>query len=360
MKRSRFALALACIAFPIVAAGADVPASGRGDATDGAVARATEFLLAHQQPDGSIRHEARHQVAMTSLALMALAATGHQPTDPDGPRAAMGRALEFVLGDGLQTPDGYLGHSDGSRMYGHGIGTLVLAELLGMGVSPAQDARIRGRCERGVELILRAQAVPKDPRYRGGWRYTPDARDADLSVTVWQTMALRAAQNAGIPVPRQSIDEAVSYIRRSYHEAAGRDRRGREPAPGGTFSYQPGGREGRISSTAQGLLALQVCGQYDAPEVKGAAERLGISPPGPKDSWFFYGLYYYAQGMYQRGGDQAADAARHVSAILLPLQGQDGSWTGTSQEARAGPIYCTSLATLALAVKYHLLPIYQR
>jgi hypothetical protein len=340
---------------------APAPTPPREDPVDVAAQKAALFLLAHQDTEGAFRIEQRNHVATTSLALLALAATGHQPTDPDDPGAGMRRALGFLLRDNLQTPDGYLGNADGSRMYGHGITTLALAELLGMSTSPEQDEQIRTRCQRGVELILRAQIVPKDPIYHGGWRYTPDSRDSDLSVTVWQTMALRAAQNAGIPVPKTAIDDAVAYIRRSYH-AANADRSRKSPAAqtGGTFSYQPNRMEGRISSTAQGLLALQVCGQYDCPEVRGAADRLQITPPEPKESWFYYGLYYFAQGMYQRGGTQADQAAKHVSQILLPIQQLDGSWIGNSQERQAGPIYSTSLAVLSLAVKYHLLPIYQR
>ena len=116
----------------------------------------------------------------------------------------------------IDVPDGYLGAKDGSRMYGHGITTLMLAEMLGMGSDAAQDELIRTKCRKAVELIIRSQKVPKNDNNRGGWRYTPDSGDSDMSVTVWQTMALRAAKNAGMDVPREAIDEAVSYIKRCY------------------------------------------------------------------------------------------------------------------------------------------------
>ena len=64
-----------------------------------------------------------------------------------------------------------------------------------------------------------------------------------------------------------------------------------------------------------------------------------------------------------RAGDgKFADAAqRIVPAMLLPLQSREGWWQSVGgDEAGPGKTYCTSLAVLALAVKNHFLPIYQR
>ena len=89
-------------------------------------------------------------------------------------------------------------------MYGHGITTLCLTEMMGMAVSKRQEARIRSVAQKAVTLIMRSQRVRKsNPKYRGGWRYTPDAHDSDLSISVWQLMALRSAKNAGLEVARK-------------------------------------------------------------------------------------------------------------------------------------------------------------
>ena len=62
-------------------------------------------------------------------------------------------------------------------------------------------------------MILKAQAVVKaDPTDRGGWRYTPQSSDADLSVTGWQVMALKAAKTAGLEVPAAAIETAADYV----------------------------------------------------------------------------------------------------------------------------------------------------
>ena len=42
---------------------------------------------------------------------------------------------------------------------------------------------------------------------QGGWRYTPNATDSDLSHSGWAFMALRSARNSGAPVPRESFGD---------------------------------------------------------------------------------------------------------------------------------------------------------
>src|SRR3989442_6750 len=86
----------------------------------------------------------------------------------------------------LASVNAYYGEKDGSRMYGHGIITLMLSEMIGMGVDADMDKLIRQRLQKAVDLILRSQRVQKDQRNKGGWRYTPDSDSADLSVTIWQ------------------------------------------------------------------------------------------------------------------------------------------------------------------------------
>ena len=103
-------------------------------------------------------------------------------------------------------------------MYAHGIATIALAELYGQTRSPA----IRGKLDRTIKLIIASQ------NQQGGWRYRPVVRDADVSVTVLQVVALRAAKNSGIDVPQRTIDNAVKYVKACHH------------ARTGGFSYQPG------------------------------------------------------------------------------------------------------------------------
>lgn len=317
-----------------------------------AVDKGIKYLISCASEDGSIMQNRRHQHAMTALSIMAMTAIGHQPTDPTPEGQALRKALEFMLDEQRMTDQGYFGRNDSSRMYGHGICALMLCEMLGMGVDEKQDRLIRDRAERAIELILKAQAVSKrDQRFHGGWRYEPNSVDADLSVTVWQLMALRAGKSAGIDVPAQAIDDAVAYLERSYKVTG--DKGG---AVGG-FGYEPGNGP-RYATTAAGLLAMQVCGRYEHEQVAGAIAYLREIEVKPHERWLLYGSYYYAVGMNQAGEEQGNHAAEQIWNVLSRMQRSDGSWSGSSQES--DPVYATSMAILALSVRYHYLPIYQR
>jgi hypothetical protein len=336
------------------APGEDPEADAGGGRVDEAVARALAFLRSQQKPDGSIG-DSGNVTAMTALSILAFAAVGHGAGDPTPEGESVRRALEFVLKDDRQDGEGYFGARDGSRMYGHGITSLMLAEMLGMGADGQQDARLRDRLSRALSLILGSQDQKrKGDGDAGGWRYEPKSRDADLSVTIWQLMALRAAKNAEMDVPAAAIDLSVGYVKRCFGGSA---RRGAEA---GAFCYQPG-HSPSYASAAAGLLAMQVCGQYDAREVESAADWLKNRRLRYDDNFFFYGTYYYAQGMYQRGGEWAEHARREVERLLLEHQDKDGGWTpAAGQERSAGRVYGTAMAVLSLSVKYHFLPIYQR
>jgi hypothetical protein len=337
------------------------PAPVPEEKADVAIRRAVGYLVTQQDKEGAIQTQFNwsNRTAMTALSLMAMAAVGHQPADETPEGRVMMKGLAFVLRPDHQDVEGYFGNSDGSRMYGHGIITLLLAELLGMGADGPQDKLIMERCKAAIHLILRSQKISKNATDDGGWRYTPDSYDSDLSASVWQVSALRAAKNAGIEVPKESIDRAVEYIKRCYYSA--RDAGGKPTDLKSGCAYGVNGRAPVYSTVAAGLLSMQMCGNYEGLEVTGSTDWLMETKLDPDGRWFYYGTYYYAQGMYQRGGKFAEIAKKNVEEVLLPSQNADGSWAAREhREADAGNVYCTALGILALAVKYHYLPIYQR
>ncbi len=328
------------------------------DEVDQAIARGIEFMASKQREDGAIT-DRQYDTTMTALAIMSMASTGITPGSTGEQGQVVRRALDFVLSDERIDKDGYYGNRDGSRMYGHGIVSLMLTEMLGMGADREQDQLIQRRCQQAIGLILSAQSNPKPRQYRGGWRYTPNSNDADLSVSVWQLMALRSAKNDGLSVPTEAITSAVEYLQRSYTSRMDGNGQPTERVAG--FSYLPENRNPTFAMTAAGLLAMQVCGQYDSPLVVGAADWLEKNPPKWNERFFFYGTYYYAQGMHQRGGAFAEVAENNVKKLLLERQQPNGAWTAPGgEEAGAGAVYTTSMAVLSLSVKYHYLPIYQR
>ena len=98
--------------------------------------------------------------------------------------------------------DGLIGNrNDGQYMYSHGIASIALAELYGQ----TRSTGMRPKLEKLIRLIIASQNA------EGGWRYRPVASDADISVTVLQVVALRAAKNGGLDVPQTTIDNAVRY-----------------------------------------------------------------------------------------------------------------------------------------------------
>src|SRR4029077_1179227 len=126
-------------------------------------------------------------VAITSLAALAMMSGGHQPgRGPYG--GVVEKALQYVLNadDGRGYLLGRTGMSHGP-MYGHGFGTLFLAEVHGM----VHDRELREQLRLTLKQAIRLIVDSQNPE--GGCRYQPSSRDADVSVTICQVMALRAA-----------------------------------------------------------------------------------------------------------------------------------------------------------------------
>ena len=321
------------------------------------MAKATQYLMSTQDPaSGGIHNKMRHETAMTSLAVLAMAACGHQPADPTPEGDSMRKALAFVLRPEAQEKDGYFGQNDGSRMYGHGITTLMLSEMLGMGADAAQDEVIRNKCRLAIDL---------DPAVAEGFQERQQSRRLALFAGLGRLgyVGDGVADDGlarGEECRARCADGRRSTMRSdTFAASTSRTRKAEVGVKMGGFGYQTKGRE--ISTTAEGLLAMQVCGQYDAEEVKGASDRLLKDGVRQGERWFFYTTYYYAQGMYQRGGRHADEARQLVADLLLPLQSREGWWEGINGEERqGGKVYATAMAVLSLSVKNHFLPIYQR
>ena len=165
----------------------------------------------------------RGNIAVTSLSGLAFMASGSSPgRGPFG--AQIDKALVYVMENTSQS--GFIAVAASSThgpMYSHGFGTLFLAEAYGMTHRP----EIREKLQKAVRLIIDSQNL------EGGWRYQPVRRDADLSVTICQINALRAARNAGLYRSERDgrglhpVCEAVAESRRRLplHAAGDRDER---------------------------------------------------------------------------------------------------------------------------------------
>lgn len=314
---------------------------------DASIRRAVTWLANDQLPSGAwTTKNWGESTATTSLAVMALLAAGHVPDE--GP---FGRHLTRGVGWLLsqQNEQGmFIGKKHGhGPMYSHGISTLMLAEVIGM-VNSDQADDCRVALEKAVRLIIDAQNHPKPAQYDGGWRYNPRDMDADLSVTAWQLLALRAARDIGCDVPSENIDRAIAYVKRLH---VLRD---------GGFGYMAGD-ESTVTRTGTGITALEVCGEHRTEETLSAARLLLSKPLNSLDHYFFYGAYYCTIGMYKVGGAEWQQARKPLYQTILNLQNPGGYWTPSDgTEQGAGKVYATALSVLALAIEYGYLPIYQR
>jgi hypothetical protein len=295
-----------------------------------------------------------YPVVMSSLAGLAFLAHGDTPFR--GKYAStVKKALDYVLSKAeaplkrnpsarevLITAPG----SESRSMYGHGFGMLFLAQAYGMCDVPEYQRRIRRVLEKAIVLTSRSQSR------QGGWLYTPTSSGDEGSVTVTQVQALRACRNAGIKVPKKTIDNSVKYIEKSAQ-------------PDGGIAYRVGMRGSRPPISAAAVAVLYNAGQYESPYAKrGLAyivKNVKVGSAGNR-SWghYFYSHLYMAQAMYTAGAREPKywdDYYPKMRDVLIKRQNKgDGSWMGDS----VGTVYGTAIACLILQLPYNTLPIMQR
>lgn len=305
--------------------------------TDEAIRRGLEWLASQQNADGSYGTGAyRGNVAVTSLAGLAFMASGSTPGR--GPYGAhIGKALQYVLDN--TSPSGFVSVPNAAThgpMYSHGFGTLFLAEAYGM----THRAEIREKLEKAVRLIVDTQ------NGEGGWRYQPVRNDADLSVTICQINALRAARNAGIFVPKETVEACIRYVKQAQN-------------PDGGFKYMLQGGGSAFPRSAAGVVALMSAGLYEGDEIDKGIEYLKQFIPeikiGPRYSHYFYGQYYAIQAFWIRGGQDWAEWYPAIRNELINKQSSEGFWSDS-----IGNDYGTAMALIVLQTPNNFLPIFQR
>ena len=307
------------------------------DQLDDGVARGLIYLKAHQNSDGSFgRGRYGRHVGITALCALAFMSDGHLPGRGEyGDQVA--KALQFVLDHSGET--GLLA-ADTSHgpMYGHGFAALFLGEVYGMN---ADDKRVRDALVKAVDLIIGTQ------NDEGGWRYNPVPYDADISVTICQIMALRSARNAGIKVPKKTIDKAVDYVRRCQN-------------PDGGFKYMLQAGGSAWPRTAAGVASLFYAGIYEDDSIERGLQYLRrTAMPGGRSAGqahYYYGHYYAVQAMYLAGADHWSAWWPAIRDELLAKQASNGGWL----DHHAGGAYASAMSLIILQMPKRYLPIFQR
>jgi len=348
-QRSRHALALAAVWFVVFQTiGWSAPPTESPDEeraagklvtpeTDKAVTAGLKWLVEQQHDDGSFgTGDYRGNTAVSGLAGMAMLASGSTPGRGKHGEA-LNRIVDYLLASAQES--GFISYPRAAGhgpMYGHGFATLFLAECYGM--SPREE--LRGALSKAVKLIVNSQ------NKEGGWRYYPQRDDADVSVTVCQVMALRAARNAGFHVPKQTIDQSLAYLRRAQN-------------PDGGFMYMLDGGQSGFARSAAAVVALYSAGIYDAPEVNKAVEYLDQFRPrggtAQRETYYEYGHYYAIQVMWQAGGQRWRRWYPAIRDDLIAWQSESGSWS-----SQICTHYSTSMALCVLQIPNNVLPIFQK
>jgi hypothetical protein len=311
------------------------------DAQKAAVKKGLAWLAKRQASGNFQQNGYSNHAGISSLCGLAFMQAGNLPNRGEYGKEVQ-NVLDYVLANctrsGLITSDNSSG-----PMYGHGFATLFLGEVYGM----TGNEDVKEKLQRAVQLIQKTQ----NPE--GGWRYQPQPYDADISVTICQVMALRAARDAGLKVEADVMEKSIEYVKRCQNFNNGGD---------GGFNYMAGQGAGGsgFPRSAAGVAAL-----YYADASKGkkldnitkGLEYLKQFTPGRgnsrNDGHYFYGHYYAVQANFLAGGEYWSNWYPAIRDELIKSQSQDGSWSGDFSED-----YATAMALIILQMPNRYLPVY--
>jgi len=302
--------------------------------------RGLAYLTKSQTDEGDWRG-GNNGPGVTGMALMAFLASGEDPNFGLHSNQVRRAVRSIIRSQNAST--GYFGGS----MYHHGFAMLGLAEAYGV----VDDRNLWPAGEKGqrsigaaLELGVRAAIMSQRKNSFGGWRYSPDSNDADTSVSGAVLVGLLAARNAGIDVPDEAIDRAVSYYQSMTSDS------GQVGYSGGM-----GGFDESLARISIASLVYSVARRKDLPQHKATLDYLTQRLEQPPNNYGEYTRYYEAQALFQ-GDVQAWEKWNKLLVRQLKQQQQpDGSFQGDF-----GQDVSTSLSLLALALNYRFLPIYER
>jgi len=288
--------------------------------------RGLEYLAKSQTEQGTWNDGVGSEPGVVGLCVAAFLAHGEDPVN--GPYAKhIRRAIDYIISQ--QATNGYIG----SSMYNHAFATKALAESYGV----VDDPRIAPALKLAVELILSSQ---KKNRFNA-WRYTPDSRDADTTVTGCQLVTLFAARNAGLEVPDEAIRKGLAYLA----SCRGKD---------GAYGYTSAGG-GKPTLTAIGSLCLSLAKEKDS---KGYLASLAYLKNNLdyRDRYYpFYYEYYMSQALFHADDEVWKEWNQRNIRYLATIQAPDGSFPGS-----LGTSFNTAGALLSLALNFRFLPIYEK
>lgn len=289
--------------------------------------RGLRYLAEKQNAEGAWNDTAGTEPGVVGLCVAAFLAHGEDPKN--GPYAeVISKGVEYIISK--QNPaNGYIGNS----MYNHAFATKALAESYGV----VENPKLAEALKDAIELIVASQ---KRNRF-GAWRYTPESRDADTTVTGSQIVSLFAARNAGLEVPDEAIKKGLAYL------ASCR-------AGDGSYGYTSSAG-GKPTLTAIGSLCLSLAKERDSKGYAASLAYLKKNLDYRERFYPYYYEYYMSQALFHADTEIWEDWNGRNIRYLGTIQSPDGSFPGNQGQA-----FSTAGALLSLALNYRYLPIYEK
>jgi|694.fasta_scaffold51558_3 hypothetical protein len=285
------------------------------------------YLAGSQNEKGAWNDSTGAEPGVVGLCVAAFLAHGEDPVN--GPYSENIRnGIDYILTQ-QNEGNGYIG----SSMYNHAFATKALAEAYGVVANP----KIAPALSKAVELILSSQKRNR----LGAWRYTPDSRDADTTVTGCQVVTLFAARNAGIAVPEDAIRRALAYLNNN-----------RDSDGGYGYTSSSGTKP---TLTAIGALCLALAKEKNSKGYQSSIEYLRKNLDYRDRNYPYYFEYYMSQALFHTDDASWREWNARNIRYLATIQSSDGSFPGNQ-----GPSFNTAGALLSLALNYRYLPIYEK
>jgi hypothetical protein len=341
----------------MVAAGALVlalaanSASNNNQPVDIAVAKGAKWIASVQGHDGgwgqdggetSYVRQNEHletngnDVANTAVAVLALRRAGNQY------QANIERGLNFIMQNVENSPaDGLLITNHNGTQIQRKLGpyidtfltSMLLSEVDGTMQTAAQNARVRKSLEKCVAKIEGNQQKDGSWNVGGGW--------APILGTSMASRSLYQAQQKGVKVEARAMDAAVNYTK----EAAKAPARS-AAASAGVALYQGAQALEQLSRTEKDRAD-------NAPQIAAITSQMrdkkfvdGFGSVGGEE---FFSYLNLSDGLRRTGGEQWNQWHTDITARILKLQNEDGTWAGS--HCITGRVAVTSAAILNLTVK---------
>ena len=286
----------------------------------------------------------QHDVGATALAVVAILEAG-----PTGARFEESARKGLAWLADQQGLDGCFGPSSGKFMYGHALSTLAFARAC----SILGDEEFRPRAVRGARFLKQA----RNTGY--AWRYGIRDGENDTSVTAWAGAALLACAEPEIGVVLEP--RIFDGIRRSLAQSTSDWTHETSYRRAGTSDADEGYERNEGLTAMAVWLRLRMGADRSAPEVRGAARRLGWSLPCWNEtgsSVDFAAWFAGTRALALYGDAELWDAwSGNARRILLSHQRKYadgcgcGSWDPVDRWGReGGRVYATAMNALTLSM----------